>query len=263
MKGFLLSLQSEFYKSRKTLGFWSPIILPLIITFLVFLGFFLKSEKFVHDPPMMLWLKFSSIPIGIMGSLLLPMFVVFIAYSVNSIEHKADTWKMLFTLPISKWAIYSAKFVYTAFLVLMCMMLFATFTIGWANLLAAMKPELKFGAFHMEKELYLLYFKLFLASLGIVSLQFLLSLLWKDFLKPMGIGFVGTIAGVILSGTVKWEYAYLIPFSQPLLAIMGTGKPHQAKVGVDLLTKEVSASLIIAIAIFIIGYFIVQRKSVK
>nr|WP_249665435.1 ABC transporter permease [Mucilaginibacter sp. Bleaf8] len=261
MKGFFLSLQSEFYKSRKTLGFWSAILLPLLITALVTLGFFLKSAKFSATPAMGLWIQFAGIPLGMMGSFLLPMFVVFIAYSVNSVEHKADTWKMLFTLPISKWAMYSAKYVYAMLLVLLCMLLFAILTLGFGNLLSIMKPELKFSDYHMEKALFQIYFKLFLASLSILSLQFLLSLLWVDFLKPMGVGFVGTIIGGILAGNAKWEHAYLVPFSQPLLSIMSLGR--QANAGIDLFTKEVCASMAIGFVIFICGYFIVQRKSVK
>ena len=263
MKGFLLSLQSEFYKSRKTLGFWSAILLPLLLTSLISLGFFLKSNKLAAMPSNMLWMQFAGISLGIMGSLLLPMFVVFIAYSVNSIEHKSDTWKTLFTLPIPKWSIYSAKYLYALFLILLCLMLFAGFTVAFGNLLGIMKPELKFSGYHMEKELFEIYIKFFLASLGILSLQFIMSLLWKDFLKPMGIGFVGTIVGVILATNVKWEYAYLFPYSQPLQSILGTTKRIKPNVAPDMFTPEVVASIIIAAVIFTIGYFIVERKSVK
>ena len=59
-----------------------------------------------------LWFNFSWAILSVMGSLLLPMLIVFIAYSVNNIEHKAETWKTLFTLPISKFSIYSAKYLY-------------------------------------------------------------------------------------------------------------------------------------------------------
>jgi hypothetical protein len=263
MKGFLLSLQSEFYKSRKTLGFWSAILLPLILMFFVTFGFYIKSEKVAMMPPLALWAQFSGIPIGIMGSLLLPMYVVFLAYSVNSIEHKSDTWKTLFTLPIAKWSIYSAKYLYALFLVLLTLMLFAGFTIAFGNLLGVLKPELRFSDYHMEKELFQIYFKFFLASTGILSLQFVMSLLWKDFLKPMGIGFVGTITGIILVTAAKWDYAYMIPYSQPLLSVIGTGKKIKGQTGFDLFTNEVLFSLGIALVVYIIGYFIVERKSVK
>ena len=47
MKGFILSFRSEFYKSRKTAGFWGAIILPFLISLLALSIFYFKSEKFV------------------------------------------------------------------------------------------------------------------------------------------------------------------------------------------------------------------------
>lgn len=263
MKGFFLSLQSEFYKSRKTLGFWSAILLPLILMFLVALGFYLNANKLAPYTTEKLWITFMGIPIGIMGSLLLPIFIIFLGYSSNSIEHKSDTWKTLFTLPIPKWSVYGAKYVYTILLLFICLMLFPAFTVLFGNLLGLIQPKLRFAGHHIEKEIFQLYSKLFLASLGLLSVQFLMSLIWKDFLKPMGIGLVGTVAGVILAGTVRWEYAYAFPYSQPLQSIMNMGKKVNGKAGFSLLTPEVQASLLIAVLIFAAGYFIIQRKSIK
>lgn len=264
MKGFLLSLQSEFYKSRKTLGFWGAILLPVIILFFVTVGFYFNADKMAGNKPEMLWGQFAGIPLAIMGSLLLPMFIVFIGYSVNAIEHKSDTWKTLFTLPIPKWSIYTAKYLYAVILILITLTLFFVLTIGFGNLLGNIQPKLKFGGYHMESSLFQVYAKLFLASQGIIALQFLMSLLWKDFLKPMGVGFIGTITGVILTGPAHWKYAYIYPYSQPLLSIMGTGnrkiRPNETP---DFLTNEVWISLTIAAVVYVVGYFIVERRSIK
>ena len=268
MKGFILSFRSEFYKTRKTAGFWSAVILPLLLCLLVFVGFYSKSASFASAPGIMLWVQFSGAILGVMGSLLLPMLIVFIAYSVNSIEHKADTWKTLFSLPISKLSVYSAKYFYAFFLVFLCLELFVLFTLGFGNLLGALKPELKFHDYSMASGLTQIYCKLFLSSLGILSIQFLLSLLMRDFLKPMGIGFVATITGVILAAN-NWQYAYLFPYSHPMLAlnvlprhghVSGGGMPT---ITIDMFTKEIFVSLIIAAVVFVAGYFIVLKKSVK
>lgn len=268
MKGFVLSFRSEFYKSRKTIGFWGAILLPLLITLLAFAIFYTKSERFSAMPPMGLWIQFSLIGLGMMGTLLLPMYTIFIAYSVNNVEHKADTWKTIFSLPISRWSVYGAKFVYAVFLVFLCLALFALFTIGFGNLLGAVKPQLKFNAYHMEVQLMQIYFKLFLSSLGILSIQFLLSLLWSDFLKPMGLGFVATIVGVT-AASKEWEYAYLFPYSHPMVAISTMIKRDNKVAGaakeleIYMFTKDVYVSLAIAVVVFIAGYFIVRKKSVK
>jgi hypothetical protein len=267
MKGFFLSLRSEFYKSRKTLGFWSALLLPFILLFLVSVGYYTNAEKAAGAPGLLTWIRFAGLPLNIMGALLLPMFVIFIAYSVNSIEHKADTWKTLFSLPIPKWSVYSAKFVYALFLVFLTLLLFALFTIGFGNLLGFLKPELKFADYHAETILLQIYFKLFLSSLGILSIQFLLSLLWVDFLKPMGIGFVCFIIGVISAG-VNWKYAYTIPYAHPMLALksmMGVRKPNTppTQIVIDIFTQDVYVSLAVSAVVFVAGFFIVQKKSVK
>ncbi len=113
-----------------------------------------------------------------------------------------------------------------------------------------------------------IYLKLLLSSLGILSIQFLLSLLFRDFLKPMGIGFVLTIAGVILANA-GWSYTYLFPYSHPMLTVrslihnrMGN-TPELPQITIDLFTKDIFVSLTVAVVVFITGYFIVLKKSVK
>ncbi len=252
------------------MGFWSAVLLPIVLCSLLFIGFFSKSADLSHTPGLILWLRFSGIILGVMGTLILPMLIVFIAYSVNSIEHKADTWKTLFTLPIPKFSVYAAKYFYALFLIFLCLTLFVLFTLGFGNLLSALKPELKFNEYHIEGFLSKVYFKLFLSSLGILSIQFLLSLLFRDFLKPMGIGFIATITGVVLA-TNSWKYAYLFPYSHGMLAIKSLldGRHAQLAPGaapqitIDLFTNEIIVSLSIAVVVFVLGYIIVLKKSVK
>jgi lantibiotic transport system permease protein len=264
MKGFLLSLQSEFYKSRKTLGFWSAILLPFILMFFVALGFYLKADKLATYKTEQLWGTFAGIPIGVMGSLLLPFFIIFLAYSVNAIEHKSDTWKTLFTLPVPKWSVYSAKYVYAVLLLLICLALFPALTLLFGNLLGSIQPKLKFAGYQKQAEIFQIYGKLFLASLGLLSLQFLMSLIWKDFLKPMGIGLIGVITGVILVTNVHWEYAYTVPYAQPLQSVVTSLSKKAAKPAFNWwFTPEVQLSLLTAAVIFVAGYFIIHRKSIK
>jgi hypothetical protein len=269
MKGLILSFRSEFYKTRKTMAFWSAILLPLTICTLLFVGFANHADKLASSPGFMLWLQFAGPIIAIMGTLILPMLIVFEAYSVNNIEHKAETWKTLFSLPISKWSVYSAKYLYALFLVTVCLALFALFTLGFGNLLSIVKPTLRFNEFHIESTLARVYFKLFLSSLGILSIQFVLSLLFRDFLKPMGIGFMATIAGIIMAN-VGWSYAYLFPYAHPVLTVksivsnqMKQQGPVPLQITVDYFTKDIVVSLVAAVAVFVLGYFIVLKKSVK
>lgn len=260
MRSLILSLQSEFYKSRKTLAFWASILLPLLICGLITFGFLSNADKIIkmHYPPQALWLTFSGGALGVMGMLILPFYVIFMAFSVNNIEHKNDTWKSLFAQPLNKFSIYAAKYLYAVMLIFICLFLFALFTFLFGHLLQALNSGFTFNGFSPVAILSKIYFKMFLSSLGILSLQFIISLIWSDFLKPMGIGFVGIIAGII-AATKGWEYAYFIPYSQPTLAL----SMSKSKNIDQLFSQEIYSSLIYTVILFIAGYFIVARKSIK
>ena len=266
MQGFVLSIQSEFYKTRKTLAFLSAILLPLILCILITAGFYTHADRIIFLSAKMHWFRFSGAFLGVMGSLILPILIIFQTFSINNIEHRAEMWKSLFSLPIPKWSIYSAKYIYVVFLNALCLALFASFIIASGHLLNVLNPELKFNQFDISGILFKLHLKLFLASLGILSIQFLFSLLWADFLKPMGIGFVLTVFGII-TANLGWKYAFTIPYTHPMLALQSMMKQvlnnTNEQMEFDLLSQEIYVSLIVAAITFIIGYFVINKRSVR
>ncbi|MCX2573407.1 ABC transporter permease [Pedobacter sandarakinus] len=266
MRSLCISLKSEFYKSRKTLAFWAAILLPLIVCGLISVGFFVNAEKILqmHYTPMVLWFKYIGAALGVMGVLILPFYVIFMAFSVNNMEHKNDTWKSLFAQPLHKFSIYAAKYLYAVGLIFTCLFLFGTLTLFFGNVLQLMVPKYNFSGYDPSSLLLKFYAKLFLSALGILSIQFILSLLWGDFLKPMGIGFVGTVMGII-AGNVGWKYAYLIPYSHPSMVLNSSVVAQKASnpTSFSILTQEIYSSLIYAAILFIAGYFIVTKKSIK
>ncbi len=264
MRSLYISLTSEFYKSRKTLAFWAAIILPILICGLIMIGFYSGSDKILkfNYPGLILWGQFSGASLGVMGMLILPFYVMFMAFSVNNIEHKNDTWKTLFAQPLNKFSIYAAKYLYAVMLLFICLLLFAVLTVGSGYLLQVLVPKYTFNDYNPVLLLTKFYTKLFLASLGILSVQFVLSLLWSDFLKPMGIGFVGTIAGII-TANVGWKYAFLIPYSDPALALRVTRVKGGKLEDFPIFTQEIWLSIAFAAILFILGYFILSKKNIK
>lgn len=260
MLSLLICLRSEFYKSRKTLAFWASILLPLLICGLVAFAFISNQHRILklHYPPEALWLTFSSFALGPMGTLILPFYVIFMAFSVNNIEHKNDTWKSLFAQPLNRLSVYSAKYLYAVVLIFISLFLFAFLTYAFGNLVNLVVPDYKFNGYNPMGLLSKIYLKLFLSSLGMLSLQFILSLIWSDFLKPMGIGFVGIIIGII-TVSKGWEYSYFIPYSHPMLAMTSSKSPE----AFDIFSQGVLYSLVYAAVFFTLGYFIVAKKSIK
>lgn len=262
MRSLLVSLSSEFYKSRKTLAFWSAILLPLAICLLMSWGFISQADKLANDPANVLWFRYISAILGVMGVLLLPVLVIYNTYAITNMEYKGDTWKSLFSLPLPKLSIYSSKFIYIVGLTFITMLLFALFIIASGHLIQFIKPSLEFGDFNPNTIIIKFFGKLFLSSIGIISIQFLMNLIWTDFLKPFGIGFLLTIMGII-TANVKWKYVDYLPYAFPNLTVNRIMETKGELSKMIVFDQGIYNSLICGAVFFIVGYFIVARKTIN
>ncbi|MBB2146558.1 ABC transporter permease [Pedobacter sp. LMG 31464] len=262
MRSFFVSLTSEFYKSRKTLAFWSAILLPLVICILMSWGFISQATKLAHNPAPMLWFRYISAIVGVMGVLLLPVLVIYNTYAITNMEYKGDTWKSLFSLPLPKLSIYASKYVYIVFLTFITMLLFGVFIILTGHGIQLIKPELKFGDYNANNIIFRFFSKLFLSAIGIISIQFLMNLMWNDFLKPFGIGFLLTIMGII-TANVNWKYVDYLPYAYPNLTVTNIMHTKGDFNKMIIFDQAIYNSLICGVVVFIIGYFLVAKKTIK
>lgn len=261
MRSFFISIYSEFYKSRKTLALWSSALLPLLICMVISLAYILKYQNFVNYPPQVLWFYLISPIAGIMGSLLLPILVIYNTYASTNMEYKGDTWKSLFSLPLPKLSIYASKFTYIILLTFLCMLLFALLIIASGHTIAFIRPQLAYGNYNPNEIIFRAFGKMFLSSLGIISIQFLMNLMWNDFLKPFGLGFLLTIICSI-AANAGWKYAVYLPYSFPSLTVMNIMGAKKGA-GITIFDQATVNSLICCGVVFVIGYFLVARKTIK
>jgi hypothetical protein len=262
MRSFFISLASEFYKSKKTLAFWSAVLLPLLICALMSWGFVSQAPKISHDPGAVLWFRYMSAILGTMGVLLLPILVIYNTYAITNMEYKGDTWKSLFSLPLSKFSIYASKYAYIVLLTFITMALFVVFIILTGHGIQLIKPELKFGDYNPNNIIFRSFSKLFLSAIGIISIQFLMNLMWNDFLKPFGIGFLLTIMGII-TASVGWKYADYFPYAFPNLTVTNITHTKGDFNKMIIFDTAIYNSLICGAVVFVIGYFLVARKTIK
>ncbi len=248
---FWLALRSEFFKSKRTLALATTVWLPLSMAALFFGLFYLKSEDFAKTG-MNPWLTLAYNLFGLYSVLILPMYAMVVAFSTNQIEHVANAWKNVFTLPYPRLTIYLAKWAFAfllllLFSVLLCGLIFVT-----GNLLAVLKPEIGFQDYSSYDLIGFLFLKFFLVVLGVFSIQFLLSFIWRDFIRPVGLGLGLTIAGAILAG---WKYAWIFPYSETLRVNEQFHKDQT-----DLLTPELWVSLGVTAVLFAVGYVLALRR---
>lgn len=162
-----------------------------------------------------------------MSILLLPMGIVLAVSLITQMEFKNNTWKQLHSTPVPFTSIFFSKL---AVLIVMLLQLILLFNIGIyvsAVIPSLFNSSVPFPSYPIPFEFIMAKNTgFFLTALPLLSLQYLISLQFKNFLIPIGAGLALVIGGLI---ALSWKYIYLLPSAYTMLYYLqnGTGQPPQ------------------------------------
>lgn len=208
---FIRSFESEWLKKKRSLASWLVIVgaffTPLII-FAARIKNHANMAKFYGAEDF--WLKHWNQSWESMTILMLPIGIILATGLVAQIEYKNNAWKQLHTTPQGYTVIFLAK---SAVIFVMMLEVFLLFNLG--VYLSAIIPsiifkDVPFPTAPIPYETFLvknLHF--FVECLPVLALQYLLSLQFKNFLVPIGAGFVIWILGI---GLLSWDYSFVFPY---------------------------------------------------
>lgn len=209
---FIHSFQSEWLKTRHSLASW------LVVCGAFFTPLIIIIARLVHHNNLAslyasngFWNQLWKSSWESMAIFLLPVGVVLATSLVTQLEFKNNTWKQLHTVPLSLTTIFFAKL---SVILVMLLQFFILFNAG--IYLSALIPYLLVSGVRYPKAPipYLqcltenMYY--FLDCLPMVALQYLISLKFKNFLVPVGVGILIWIAAV---AAISWKYSYLLPYT--------------------------------------------------
>ena len=217
---FLNSLQSEWLKTKNSAASWLCLAGGFFLPVIFLIGFF-KNHNSINkiDPRYNAWLVYNKQIWEFMGFFLLPMGVVLTAGLIAQIEYRNNSWKQVHATPQTYLAIFLAKFLAILGLVLK---FFLFFNIGM--LVSAIVPSLLFEG-HLPRQAFpfipLLRFNalIFITTLPVLALHYMISLLFRNFLVPVGLGLLGIVGSILL--LKGWSHAWLIPYTPGMLLMMG------------------------------------------
>ncbi|HJU39131.1 MAG TPA: ABC transporter permease [Tahibacter sp.] len=211
-----LVLRSEWLKRRRSFAGWlvvgGALFTPAIII-AVRLVQHAKLPALYANPAF--WPSLWRSAWESMAMLLLPVAAVLATSLVTQIEYRNNAWKQVRTLPLHPAAIYVAKLVVVLVLIVQ---LLALFSVGiW---LAAAVPWLAAKNTPWPAGMLDPWFvfaqnaRYFVDCLPIVAAQYALALSSRNYLVPLGAGFVAWIAAL---GLLPWKYAYVFPYTYTML----------------------------------------------
>jgi len=220
MTVFIDSFSSEWLKKKRTttslLIVGGSLLIPLLC---IIARIDDRASLIAANSKPKIWESLYSRNWQLMGMLLLPMGVVLATSLITQIEFRNNTWKQLCTTPQSLTTIFLSKL---AVLLVMLVEFFLLFTFGiW---LTGAVPGLFFSGVPYPPEAFPWKevgngsARIFLDVLPVVSLQYLLSLRFRNFLVPLGAGLGLYVASMI---AVHWRYGYWVPYTYSAYNFMG------------------------------------------
>lgn len=216
---FVNSFESERLKTRRSAAAWLVLVGGFFIPAIVLIA---RLDNFSSLPAENaadhIWEKLYNHSWQFMAFALLPMGVILATSLITQLEFKNNTWKQLHTTPQSFTTIFFAKL---AVILLMMLQFFILFNIG--IYLSGVIPAVFKGVPYPTEPIpfkKILYSNtnFFIDCLPIVALQYLVSLQFKNFLAPVGVGLALYVASIF---AINWAYGYTFPYTYCALHFMG------------------------------------------
>ena len=195
--------------------------------------------------------------IGQFGGFFMLLLIIIAATRITQIDHKNNGWTFLETQPVSKFNIYSAKFLVLTLLTLIMFVVYFLASTIFSNLMILIFPQdgLQMGIdFYWQFQSFM---RLFALSLCIISFQLMLSTIISGFVWPFAIGFVGFVINIV--GAVRQETYDFSPYNN-----VQTGLKFKDSFALNHFFNYTEyLSLFWTVLFFIIGYFWYSRRGFK
>jgi hypothetical protein len=209
---FTASLRSELLKTKRT----SSIYLPLVaaaITPLVFAFDILTSDSVTAKDS---WGNFYLEGLMVMVFAFLPLFFVLASTLLVQIEVRNNTWKQVLASPQLFFDVLLAKYVVLQLLGLAFIVAFNIYYIIGASLVDVVLGSNFIGYLERWPELISINLRAYCSTVGLSALCFWLAVRSKNFVAPVGVGFVLWI-GTIVALEFHWpnidKYVFGLPFT--------------------------------------------------
>lgn len=255
--------QTELIKLKRS-PTWYILVLGIVLAAAgVFLGHLLDAHHTVKigvDP----WQRYFSASLAIFNLFIVVPYTVLLVSSVVFVEQRADAWKYIYTQPYSRGRLYFTKWGTLLILYLFSIVMLLLGVVISAYVLNMYRPEYEF-TYYTPDVWYLLeqMGHFFLASLGLISWQYWLSLRFRNILIPLGIGVFGFVFGIIISVTGQ-KLATLMPYALPMVVRdfdMFRNDHIQDSFITGLNNVEVH-SIILAVIFLGLGYWQERKKKI-
>jgi lantibiotic transport system permease protein len=223
MKDLITSFRVELTKIKSSFALWLVVLGAAFIPVFFILNIFYQWKDYLPKTGENPWNEYFRKGFNGVHFFFLPLLIVLLIALLLNIEHKSNTWKHIFVLPISKTKLFLSKYLVLICLIIVfyCLLLF--FFLSGGVILSLWKSDfnfLMFKPFYYYNSVgsgiasYIL--KSFIAVLGIIAIHFWLSFRIKNIFLIIGIGLAGVVIAVSMY-IGHWGSIIYLPYASPVL----------------------------------------------
>ena len=122
---FFQILQSEFKKARHSSTFWFSLTAAALVPVIMFLVYLIKWEHFIVPEDINPWTNFITAAFRYTAPFLFPAYIILLIAMNAQLEHKNNSWKKLYLLPVNKSYIYLGKLAFLSITAVLALFLFS------------------------------------------------------------------------------------------------------------------------------------------
>lgn len=210
-KYLLRGIAIEKLKIGNTLIPWLTLLAPLFVVTVAFVASYSGGDK-VYRPGINPWENFSGHVLVGWSLFVFPIYLSLQSALYAGIEHQSRAWAYFYSLPIPKWAVHVSKLLMLTMLTATSHMALFFLAEGAGWIMGLVRPVYGFQYYSLHNILAAASASLFVTGLGMIALQWLISLYFESFLVPAALGLFATIAGAVSRGFAASDVSpYLWP----------------------------------------------------
>lgn len=250
---FAIATRAELLKTKRTASVWLTVLGAGFIPALFLTAYLVKPEGAITQLQQNPWGIHFKWAWNALSFFLFPMYIILISSLIPQIEFKNNTWKQVFAAPQSLGTIFFSKFLTIQLLLVGFFLFFNFFMIGAGVVANLVHPKFTFLHHAINwQPLVKLNAKAFIATLGISAIQYVLSLRFKNFIAPIGIG-LALLVGSLIAMQVGWKHVSKLPYMHPALTLQALTMPNRP------VLENHEWNAIICCAVFLLAGFLELR----
>lgn len=253
---FLLNVKAEFLKVKNSAAFWLTISGAAFIPIINVFKCLARPEYFSPKVRINPWGVLLDYNWQIAAGFFLIMYILLVSSLIVQIEYRNGTWKQVYTSPRSYADIFFSKFFVLHSLVVICFALFNLFIISSGLFISSINKEYSFALGQVQwQSIFTITAKMYCSILALLTIQYFLSLQFRNFIAPLGIGLALFTTGFMIR---QWEhisyYPYLYPF---LIYFPNPGLPPETA------RQALMNSAVWAMLFLLVGYVSMRARKEK